>query len=88
LADFGVESGAFALEVLCLGPADAWAKNAGGAFDHDFFPIGNLRGMDFEILGDLLDGLNALERFKGYTGFEFWVVSFSFGFHFVCVRFG
>ena len=42
--------------------------------------------MDVKILGDLLDGLNALERLKRHAGFEFGVVSSSFYFHFVWFR--
>ena len=44
--------------------------------------------MNVEFLGDLLDGFDALERLKRYAGFEFGVVSSSFAFHFLCVRFG
>ncbi len=44
--------------------------------------------MDIEILGDLLDGFDALERFERYAGLEFGVVSSAFAFHFVCVEFG
>ena len=51
-------------------------------------PLGDLHRVDVEILGDLLDGFDALERFERHAGLEFGVVSFAFGFHFVCVRFG
>ena len=44
--------------------------------------------MDVKILGDLLDGLDAFERFERYAGFEFRVVSSSFCFHLVCAWFG
>ena len=51
-------------------------------------PLGDLHRVDVEILGDLLDGFDALERFERHAGLEFGVVSFAFGFHSVCVRFG
>jgi hypothetical protein len=38
--------------------------------------------MDVVLLGDLSDGLEALERFERHTGLEFGVVSSTFGFHF------
>jgi len=44
--------------------------------------------MDVEFLRDLLDGFDALERLKRHAGLKFGVVSSSFAFHFVCVRFG
>ncbi len=44
--------------------------------------------MDVEIFGDLLDGLDALERFKRHVGLEFGFVSSSFCFHFVWFRLG
>ena len=47
-----------------------------------------LHRMDVEILRDLMDWLDALERFERYAGLEFWFVSSSFCFHLVCVRFG
>jgi hypothetical protein len=36
--------------------------------------------MDVEILGDLLDGFDALERFERYAGLEFGFVSLRFAF--------
>jgi hypothetical protein len=42
--------------------------------------------IDVELLGDLLYGLDALDRFKRDAGFEFWFVYSSFGFHFVWFR--
>jgi hypothetical protein len=44
--------------------------------------------VDVEFLGDLLDRFDALERLKRHAGFEFGIVSSSFAFHFVSVRFG
>lgn len=44
--------------------------------------------MDVELFGDLLEGLNVLERFKSYAGFEFGIESSSFCLHFVCFRLG
>jgi hypothetical protein len=37
--------------------------------------------MQIVFLGDLLDGFDAFERFQGYTGFEFRIVSAAFCFH-------
>ena len=88
LADFGMELGAFAVEILGLGLAGTGTKDACGSLGHLPFPLGNLHRVDFEFLGDLLDGFDALERLKGHAGLEFGVVSSSFAFHFVCVRFG
>jgi hypothetical protein len=64
-----------------LFPATA-TEDAGGTLGHGLLPFGNLHRMDVEILGDLLDGLDALERFERDAGFEFWFVSSSFCFHF------
>ena len=44
--------------------------------------------MDVVLLGDLLNGFDALERLQAHAGFELGIVSFSFGFHFVFVRLG
>jgi hypothetical protein len=88
LADFGVELGAFAFEVLGLGLAGTGAEDGRGSFGHRLLPLGNLHRVDLEFLGDLLDGFDALERLKRHAGLEFGVVSSAFAFHFVCVRFG
>ena len=86
LADFGVELGAFAFEILGFGLAGTGAKDGRGSFGHRLLPLGNLHRMDVEILGDLLDCFDASERFKRHASLEFGVVSSSFAFHFVCVR--
>ncbi len=44
--------------------------------------------MDVEILGDFLDGLDALERLKCPAGCAFGFVSSSLGFYFVWLRLG
>lgn len=44
--------------------------------------------MNVEILGDFLDGFDALDRFKRHAGLEFGVVSSAFAFHVVCVWYG
>ncbi len=38
---------------------------------HRFLPLGDLHRVDVEILGDLLDGFHALDRFKRDAGLEF-----------------
>ena len=77
-----------ALEILGFGLRPAGSENPAGTRGHGFLPIGNLHGMDVEFLGDLLDGLDALERFERDAGFKFGFVSSSFCFHFVWFRLG
>jgi hypothetical protein len=43
--------------------------------------------MHVELLGDLLDCFDAFEGLQRHSGFELWVVSFTFGFHLVLGRF-
>ena len=74
---------ALTLEILGFGLRPAGSKDAAGTRGHGFLPLGNLHRMDVEILGDLLDGLDALERLKSHAGLEFGFVSSSFCFHFV-----
>jgi len=38
--------------------------------------------MHFVFLRYFLDGFDSLERLKGYSGFELWIGSTAFGFHF------
>ena len=70
---------ALAVEILGVSLASTGAENAAGTCGHGFFPVGNLHWVDVEILGDLLDGLDAFERFECYAGFEFGFVSLPCG---------
>ena len=88
LPDLGVEFFALALEILAVRLLPAGTEDPGGTFRHGLFPVGDLDRMDVEFLGDLLDGLDALERYERYAGLEFWFVSSSFCFHYVWFRFG
>jgi len=45
----------------------------------------DLGGGDVVLLGDLLDALLALERLRGYAGFEFGGPMSSFSFHRVLI---
>jgi hypothetical protein len=83
-----MELNAFALVVLRFGLASSAAKDARGSLSHGLLPVGNLDEVNVEILCDLLDRFDALECLKRNAGFELGVVSSSFTFHFVCVRFG
>ncbi len=85
---FCVKLGAFAFEILGFGLARTGAEDARGSFYHRFLPLGDLHRVDVEFLGDLLDALSSLERLKRHAGLEFRVVSSSFDFHFVYIRFG
>ncbi len=69
-------------------PPGSGAEDARGLLSHGLLPVGYLDGVNVEFLSDLLDRFDALERLKRYAGFELGIVSFSFAFHFVCVRFG
>jgi DNA replication protein DnaC len=51
------------------------------AFAPRLLPVGDLCRVHFELLGDLLGGLDPFERLKGYSGFECGIVSSAFGFH-------
>ena len=79
---------ALALEIVGAGLFPVQAEDAAGPRGHGFLPIGILHRVDLEILGDLLDGLDALERFKRYAGFELDVVSSSFCTNFAWFRLG
>ena len=83
LPDLGVQLAALALEILITGPFPAGPEDAAGPCGHGFLPVGSLHRVDVKIHGDLLDGLNALERLKRHAILEFGVVSSSFCFHFV-----
>ena len=74
----------------CEDPIDAGsrAEDACGALGHLLLPLGDPHRVNVEILGDLLDDFDAIERFERHAGLEFGVVSFAFSLHFVCVRFG
>ena len=77
-----------ALEVLGFDLRPTGAEDAPGTRGRGFLPVGNLNRMDVEILGDFLDGLDALERLKRHAGFTIGFVSSSFGFHFGWFRLG
>ncbi len=48
----------------------ARAEHVGGAVEQLPTPLGDLRGVDFELLGDLGDRLVVLHRRKGHFGLE------------------
>ena len=74
------------LLIARLGPART--KDARDSLAHGLFPVGDLSRVDVVLLGDLLNCFDALERLQAHAGFELGIVSFSFCFHSVLVRFG
>jgi hypothetical protein len=77
LADLGVEAVALTLEILIRLFLAITTEDASGAPGHGLLPFGNLHRVDVEILRDLLDGLDALERFERDAGFEFWFAALT-----------
>ena len=63
---------ALALEIrLSAGLLLGVAENSAGSIQHGLLSIGNLDRVQVQILGDWLDGLDALERFERNPSLEF-----------------
>src|SRR5690606_30940734 len=64
LADLGVEPVTLAFEIPGASLGRAGTEGIGGVLGHRFLPLRDLHRVDLEFLGDVLDGLDAPDRFK------------------------